>query len=191
MINPEQINKTGGTITYGYSLNCSNQNLVVKAIVSDADTGWLTVTGDMSQSGTIEIRATANNGNTRNSTIGIYIVNNSTSETASTCSQKYIAISQAGEGGGGSTSCSYNISHTTPTCGEEFTVTWTKTEPTPPEPTPPGTITVTASPSSVSCGSDTEITLTAIVPKKVTVTASPSSVSCGSDTEITLTATVS
>ena len=137
MINKE-IGKEGGTITYGYSLNCNDPNLVVKATVPDKDSGWVTVTGNnMSQSGTLEIVVDPNQGSSRGTTIEVNIVDTSTSTIASTCTQKYISISQEGEGGGGG-GCSYKITGVNPlhpSCGESFTITWTKTEQPSPGPT--------------------------------------------------------
>ena len=120
MIN-KQIEKEGGTITYGYNLTCSDSNLVVRATVSDSDSGWISVDGadGTAQSGTLVITVQPNNGSSRGTTVQVNIIDTSTSTIASTCTQKYISVSQAGEGGSGG-ECSYKITGVNPlppSCG--------------------------------------------------------------------------
>ena len=145
----KQINKEGGTITYGYNLTCSDSSLIVKASV-DSSITWLRVNGDGASSGNLVITVDPNQGSSRGTTVQVNIYDTSTSTIASTCTQKYISISQAGDGAGGECKYTANFSVQPPIpCGEGFTITWTKTEPTP---TPTGCdLPVTKSADYVSC----------------------------------------
>jgi hypothetical protein len=162
--NQKQIEKEGGSVTYGYSLNCSNTDLVVSARVDSTAAGWLTVDGDGQQSGELVFTATPNNGSSRGTVVQVIIFNRTSREITSTCTQKYINISQKGEGE--SSDCYTVTINGNPTCGEDFYITWSKNEqpspPTPPTPTEcDGKITISASSTNIECNDTATVTVTA------------------------------